>query len=64
MGLVSVLILPAPFALITGIPAVREMRRNPKTHGMGCATFGIIMGGLGTLLVFSVLIAGAVNGFK
>jgi hypothetical protein len=49
LGLVSVLCLPAPFALLTGILAIRDMRRNPKLHGMGRAVFGIIMGSLGTI---------------
>jgi hypothetical protein len=49
LGLVSVLCIPAPFALLTGILAIREIKRNPKKHGMGRAIFGIIMGGLGLL---------------
>src|SRR5438046_10353255 len=49
LGLVSVLCVPAPFALLAGILAVREMRRNPKKHGMGRAVFGIVMGAVGTL---------------
>lgn len=57
LGLVSVLLIPAPFALLTGILAVREIRRNPKKHGMGRAIFGIVMGTLGTLMVLLVLVA-------
>jgi hypothetical protein len=59
LGLISVLLIPAPFALLTGILAIREMRRNPKKHGMGRAIFGIVMGTLGTgvLLLFLVAIA-------
>lgn len=45
LGLVSVLLLPVPFALLRGILAVRPIKRDPKAHGMGRATFGIIMGG-------------------
>src|SRR5437762_7452398 len=56
LGLISVLILPAPFALLTGILAVREMRRNPKKHGLGRAIFGIVMGTIftaaGALVLF------------
>ncbi len=56
LGLVSVLCLPSPLALICGIMAVREMRRDPSKHGMGRAVFGIIMGGIGTafLLMWAV----------
>jgi hypothetical protein len=64
LGLISVLCIPAPLALIAGILAIREMRRNPKQHGMGRAVFGIIMGGIGTVaLVFVIvgIIAGALT---
>jgi Domain of unknown function (DUF4190) len=56
LGLISVLLIPAPFALLTGILAIREMRRNPKKHGMGRAIFGIVMGTLGTALLVIALI--------
>lgn len=49
--LFSILMLPAPFALLTGILAVRDIRRNPHKHGMGRAVFGIVMGGLVSLLL-------------
>jgi Domain of unknown function (DUF4190) len=60
LGLISVLIIPAPFALITGILAIREMNRNPKKHGMGRAVFGIVMGVLGTtgLVFFLISVVG------
>jgi hypothetical protein len=56
LGLISVLLIPAPFAVLTGILAIRDMRRNPKLHGMGRAIFGLVMGGLGTVgLVFAAI---------
>ena len=61
LGLVSVLILPAPLALFCGVMAVRHIRRNPKAHGMGRAVFGIVMGGLFTLLAVVLLVAAAVS---
>jgi hypothetical protein len=57
LGLISVLCVPAPFALLAGILAIREMRRNPKKHGMGRAIFGIVMGVIGTVLLLIVLVA-------
>lgn len=51
LALFSVLIVFAPFALATGILAVRDIRRNPEKHGMGRAIFGIVMGTLGTLFL-------------
>jgi hypothetical protein len=56
LGLISVLIFPAPFALATGIYAIIDIRRNPKKHGMGRAIFGVVMGGLGTLLLLLMLV--------
>ena len=56
LGLFSILVLLAPFALMTGIVAVSRIRRDPHLHGMGRAIFGIVMGTLGTLLLLLVLI--------
>jgi hypothetical protein len=56
LGLFSVLLIPAPVALLVGILALRDMRRNPTKHGMGRAIFGIVMGTLGTLLLFLFLV--------
>jgi hypothetical protein len=55
MGLFSILVLPAPLALILALIAMRDMKRHPERHGMGRAIFGLIMGLLGTgLLVFGI----------
>jgi hypothetical protein len=56
LGLISVLAVPGPFAVLTGILAIREMRRNPKKHGMGRAVFGIVMGSIGTILLLLILV--------
>lgn len=54
-GLFSVILIGAPFALIFGILAIRDIRRSRKTdhpkHGMGRAIFGIVMGSLVLLLL-------------
>jgi hypothetical protein len=57
LGLFSLLVLPAPLALICGLLAVRDIRRNPNKHGMGRAVFGIVLGGLGTLAIAFFLAA-------
>ena len=61
LGLFSLLVIPAPLALICGILAIRDIRRNPQKHGMGRAVFGVVLGGLGTLLIvffmFSALLS-------
>ncbi|MGV8083644.1 MAG: GYF domain-containing protein [Coriobacteriia bacterium] len=44
LGLLSVLLIPAPFAVITGILAIFDIRHNREKHGMGRAIFGMVMG--------------------
>lgn len=44
LGLLSVLLIFAPFALIFGILAVRDIRTHKEKHGMGRVIFGIVMG--------------------
>ncbi|MBP7089188.1 MAG: DUF4190 domain-containing protein [Candidatus Omnitrophica bacterium] len=51
LALFSVLLIPAPLALLFGILAVRDIKKNPKKHGMGRAIFGIVMGGVFTALL-------------
>ncbi len=52
LGLISILLIPAPMALVMGIIAVWDIRRSKGTEnekfGMGRAIFGIVMGGLVT----------------
>lgn len=50
-GLLSLVPVFAPVALILGIVAVVDIRRHPHKHGMGRAIFGIVMGA-----IFSVLL--------
>jgi hypothetical protein len=57
LGLLSLLCIPAPLALITGIIAIRDIRKNPKKHGMGRAIFGIVMGSIGCLFLIIWVIA-------
>ncbi len=55
-GLFAVLVIPAPLALLLGILAVREIRRNPAQGGMGRAIFGIIMGSIFTvIMIFGII---------
>lgn len=60
LGLFSVLVLPAPLALIFGLIALRDIKKNPGTYGKGRAWFAIIMGsfvllGLGVLFIIGNL---------
>ncbi len=61
LGLLSPLLLPAPLAIFFAILAIRDIRKNPRLHGMGRAVFGLVAGVLGTLfllyLTLGILIA-------
>jgi hypothetical protein len=64
LGLISVLCLPAPFALLFGILALRHLQRNPKLDGKGRAIFAIVMGTLFTGVLAISLIGLAASGVK
>ena len=55
LALFSFFLIPAPFALLTGILAVRSIKKHPEKRGMGRACFGIVMGVLGTGLLLATL---------
>jgi predicted acyltransferase len=59
LGLFSLLIVPAPFAVLFGILAIRHIRRNSTKHGMGRAVFGVVMGVLGTAVLVFILVSSA-----
>lgn len=44
LGLFSLVLIPAPFALVFGILAVNDIKKNPKKHGMGRAIFESLWG--------------------
>jgi hypothetical protein len=51
LGIFSLLGIFAPFAVITGILGLREIKQNPRLGGRGRAIFGIVMGGIFTLAI-------------
>ena len=55
LGLLSILGVTAPLALIFSILAIRDIKKNPQKHGMGRAIFGLIMGALGTLVMLTLI---------
>jgi len=57
LGLFSILGIFGPFALITGILAVRDIRQHPEKHGLGRAWFGIVMGALGSIILVIALVS-------
>ncbi len=56
-GLLSLVPVFAPVALILGIVAVFDIRRHPHKHGMGRAIFGIIMGAICSVVLGLVILA-------
>jgi hypothetical protein len=46
----------APFALILGILGLLDIKKHPEKKGKGRAWFGIITGGIVTLLILIILI--------
>lgn len=56
LGLFSLLVLPAPLALLTGIVGIVDIRRHPHRHGMGRCIFGIVMGLAGSALLVLFLV--------
>lgn len=51
LGLLSLIPIFAPFALATGIIALRDLKKNPHRTGYGRAIFGVVMGSIFTVLV-------------
>ena len=45
---------PAPVAIVLGILAIRDLRKQPGKHGLGRAVFAIVAGALVTLVVAAV----------
>lgn len=49
LGLFSLVLVFAPFAVLCSILAIVDLKKNPKKCGMGRAIFGLVMGVLGTI---------------
>ena len=54
-GIFSVLLIPAPIALILGIIAFWHVRAKPGRKGLGRAIFAILMGTFFSILLLCVL---------
>jgi hypothetical protein len=59
LGLFSIALFGAPFAIFAGIMALRDIKANPHKLGKGRAWFGIIIGSLMILLIGASLINSA-----
>lgn len=61
LGLCSVIFLPAPFAIIFGWLALRDIKKNPKLGGKGRAIFGLVMGIIFTLIPAGFIVAAIIH---
>jgi hypothetical protein len=61
LGLFSFLVVFAPIGLVVSIVAAIHLKRRPDLHGWGRTIFGLVMGGLGTLVfvLFAIALAAA-----
>jgi hypothetical protein len=64
LGLFSVLGLPAPFALVCGIVALRKLKAAPGLRGKVRAWLGIILGALCTVLYVFGIVAASISGAR
>lgn len=57
LGLFSILLFPAPLALLFGILALRDIRKHPEKLGKGRAYFALAFGGIFTVILIFALVA-------
>lgn len=58
-GLFGLTIILAPIALVLGVVAMFDLKKNPKKHGWGRAIFGTLIGLLGTGVLIALFVSGA-----
>lgn len=63
-GLFSVLCFPAPFALLLGVLALMQLKKDPKQSGHGRAWFAIVMGAIGSVVLLIGVIGAVAGNFK
>ncbi|MGA2036154.1 MAG: DUF2510 domain-containing protein [Acidimicrobiales bacterium] len=56
VALCSILLAPAPVALILGICALVQLNHLPGAYGRGRAIFAIVMGGLFTVALVALIV--------
>ena len=59
LGLFSITLFPAPFAIIFGILAIKDIKKHPEKHGLGRAYFGIFAG----ILAISIFLLNSMGVF-
>lgn len=56
LGLFSLIVFPAPLALIFGLLALRDIKQHPDKGGKGRAIFGVVMGAIFTLVLLTFIL--------
>jgi hypothetical protein len=64
VGLFSILLFPAPIALIMGILALKDLKKNPRPHGKGRAIFAIVMGVIFSIILLVVIAQSILSGTR
>jgi hypothetical protein len=59
LGLLSPLVIPAPFAILCGVMAIKDINKNPEKLGLVRAWFGIIAGAAVILMALVGIIVSA-----
>ena len=52
LGLLSLLLIPAPVSIVVSLLGIIDIMKHPKKHGLGRAIFGLIMGLIFTGVLF------------
>jgi hypothetical protein len=55
LGLASILVVPAPFAILLGVLGLRDIKMHPEKAGKGRAITGIVLGSL-VMVIFGLLL--------
>jgi hypothetical protein len=58
-ALFGLLIVPAPLALLLGVIAAWDLKRNPERRGWGRTIFALLVGLAGTALLVFIVLLGA-----
>jgi hypothetical protein len=61
VGLISVLCIPAPLALLLGVLALVHLKKHPKLDGKVRAIFAIVMGAIFSVVLLLCIVASIVR---
>ena len=56
LGLLSICMIPAPLAVVASVVAIREMWQDRRKGGMAFAVIGLVLGIIGSFLLFLMIL--------